>query len=89
MPQASANTRSNKQRKIRKRARGVNLFINQRIAKILTALKKTSNRRTFANLLMFCFILFTSIGAGMIFLPAGWVVAGVCCGIFGFLLGLE
>lgn len=48
-----------------------------------------ANRATSANILMFCFIIFTSIGAGMIFLPAGLVVAGVACGIFGFLLGLE
>lgn len=51
--------------------------------------KAKANRATSANLLMICFIIFTSIGAGMIFFPAGWVVAGVCCGIFGFLLGSE
>jgi hypothetical protein len=43
----------------------------------------------FANLLMISFILFTSIGAALIFLPAGLIVAGVTCGFFGFLLGLE
>lgn len=47
------------------------------------------NRETFANIFMFSFIILTSIGAGMIYPPAGWVVAGVSCGIFGFLLGLE
>jgi hypothetical protein len=46
-------------------------------------------RRTFANLLMASFIIFTSIGAGLIFPPAGLVVAGITCGLFGFLLGLE
>jgi hypothetical protein len=43
----------------------------------------------FANLLMISFILFTSIGAALIFLPAGLIVAGIACGFFGFLLGLE
>lgn len=52
-------------------------------------LRRKANRSTFANIFMFCFIILTSIGAGMIFLPAGFVVAGVGCGIFGFLLGLE
>jgi hypothetical protein len=52
-------------------------------------LKQKANRRTFANVFMLCFIIFTSIGAGMMFPPAGWVVAGVTSGLFGFLLGLE
>ena len=47
------------------------------------------NRGTFANVFMLCFIILTSIGAGMIYLPAGLIVAGVGCGIFGFLLGAE
>lgn len=38
---------------------------------------------------MVSFIIFTSIGAGLIFPPAGLVVAGITCGIFGFLLGSE
>lgn len=57
--------------------------------KALIWLKSKSKRPTFANLLMFSFIMFTSVGTSMIYLPAGLVVAGVCCGIFGFLLGLE
>jgi hypothetical protein len=51
--------------------------------------KARANRRTSANLLMICFIICSSIGAGMMFPPAGWVVAGVTSGFFGFLLGLE
>lgn len=42
-----------------------------------------------ANLLMLSFILMTSIGAFMIFPPAGFIAAGVCCGVFGYLLGSE
>jgi hypothetical protein len=52
-------------------------------------LKPKLTRRTFANVFMVSFILCTSIGAGLIFPPAGLVVAGVTCGLFGFLLGLE
>lgn len=48
-----------------------------------------ANRPNFANLLMICFILFTGIGAGLIFPPAGLITAGVTCGIFGYLLGAE
>ena len=47
------------------------------------------NRATFAYLFMLSFIILTSIGVGLIFPPAGLVVAGVACGIFGFILGLE
>lgn len=47
------------------------------------------NRNTFANVFMLCFIIFSGVGAGMIFLPAGLVVAGAACGIFGYLLGAE
>jgi hypothetical protein len=38
---------------------------------------------------MFSFIIFTGIGAGLIAVPIGLIVAGIACGIFGFLLGLE
>lgn len=52
-------------------------------------LRLALNRGTFANVFMLCFIMLTSIGAGMIYLPAGLIVAGVSCGVFGFLLGSE
>jgi hypothetical protein len=59
-------------------------------AKIVTdIIKKYINRRTSANAMMVSFILLTSIGAGLVFLPAGLVVAGIGCGLFGFLLGAE
>ena len=57
--------------------------------RVLSKLKKFGTRTTFANMLMFSFILFTSIGSGLIFVPAGLIVAGISCGIFGFLLGAE
>lgn len=59
------------------------------VTKGLRRLKSLFNRGTFANVFMVSFILFTSIGAALIFPPAGLIVAGVTCGFFGFLLGLE
>jgi hypothetical protein len=47
------------------------------------------NRTTFAYVFMLSFIILTSIGVGLIFPPAGIVVAGIGCGLFGFILGLE
>jgi len=42
-----------------------------------------------ANTLMFSFILFTSVGAAMFEPAAGFITAGVTCGVFGYLLGSE
>lgn len=51
--------------------------------------KFLTNRAAMANLFMICFILLSAAGAAAIYAPAGFIVAGVGCGIFGFLLGLE
>jgi hypothetical protein len=42
-----------------------------------------------ANTLMVSFILFTSVGVGLIMPPAGLITAGIACGVFGYLLGSE
>jgi len=42
-----------------------------------------------ANLLIASFIIMTTIGAFIFSIPAGFVVAGVCCGVVGYILGLE
>lgn len=61
-----------------------------RIKKIFAKIKMVLiNRAYIANFLMMSFILLPAIGAGLIFPPAGLVVAGLACGIVGFLLGLE
>ena len=52
-------------------------------------IKSSLNRGNFANFFMLSFILFTGVGAALISVPVGLIVAGVACGIFGFLLGLE
>jgi hypothetical protein len=48
-----------------------------------------SNRSNLANILMASFVILTAVGAGIIFPPAGLIIAGVCCGLVGLLLGLE
>jgi hypothetical protein len=48
-----------------------------------------SNRTILANILMAAFVILTAVGAGIIFPPAGLIIAGVCCGLVGLLLGLE
>jgi hypothetical protein len=52
-------------------------------------LRNFNLRALTANLLMLSFILMTSIGAFLIFPAAGFITAGVCCGVFGYLLGSE
>lgn len=54
--------------------------------KIKAFLKKRSN---VANILVGSFVILTAVGAGVIFPPAGLIVAGVSCGLVGLLLGLE
>lgn len=48
-----------------------------------------TNRSNVANILMASFVVLTAVGAGLIFFPAGLIVAGVGCGAVGLLLGLE
>jgi LytS/YehU family sensor histidine kinase len=57
--------------------------------KIFALLPRVMNRPTFANVLMLSFILFTAIGGFLIAPPIGFIVAGVTCGVFGYLLGAE
>jgi hypothetical protein len=60
-----------------------------RLAKLSLFVRKSATRQFFTYFMMVGFILFTSVGAG-IFSPAlGFIAAGITCGIFGFLLGLE
>jgi len=69
--------------------------MKNRIAKTLARLRQYLGReriitRSFsAHLLMVLFILLTSIGAAVILPPAGLIVAGVFCGLYGYLLGSE
>lgn len=57
--------------------------------KVLAFLRTAAKRSTFANVLMVSFILFSAVGGFLIAPPVGFMVAGVACGIFGYLLGAE
>jgi hypothetical protein len=46
-------------------------------------------RSLLAHLLMVLFVVLPSVGAGLIAPPVGLIVAGVGCGIYGYLLGSE
>lgn len=48
-----------------------------------------ASRSNVANILMGSFVVLTAVGTGLIFPPAGLIVGGICCGVVGFLLGLE
>lgn len=50
---------------------------------------RLKTRRSTANVLMFSFIIMTSIGGFLISPAVGFIIAGATSGIFGFLLGLE
>lgn len=50
---------------------------------------KAFSRASAANLLMIAFILLSGVGAFMIYPPAGFIVGGAACGLFGFILGLD
>jgi amino acid permease len=49
--------------------------------------RRFMTRSTAANALMVLFVLGTTVGAGMILLPAGFIVGGITCGLVGYLLG--
>jgi len=59
------------------------------IKTFLTKARTATTRSSISYLLMVGFIIFTSIGAGLISPALGFLAAGVTCGILGFLLGLE
>jgi hypothetical protein len=56
---------------------------------LFSKIRASFNRPTFAYLLMLSFILFTTAGAALVYVPAGFITAGVACGLFGYLLGRE
>jgi hypothetical protein len=52
-------------------------------------LRKYLTRSSAANGLMILFIGGTTVGSFLVFPPAGFIVGGVTCGIFGYLLGSD
>lgn len=57
--------------------------------KLFKYMSKIFERTTLANAMMVLFVLGTTIGSALIFLPAGFIVGGVACGLYGYLLGSE
>lgn len=76
-----------KTRKERKAAKPSRIKIT--LTRLRVFFLRLATRTVAANIMMVLFILLTSIGMFMYSPALGLVVAGVCCGIFGFLLGLE
>jgi hypothetical protein len=65
------------------------------IAKILIRLRNNLGRerivtRSFsAHCLMVLFVMLSAIGAGLLLPPLGLIVAGVNCGLYGYLMGSD
>ena len=59
------------------------------IKNFFTKTRTVTTRSFISYTLMVGFIIFTSIGAGLISPALGFLAAGVTCGILGFLLGIE
>lgn len=60
-----------------------------KVKNFFVKLKAKLTRATAAHFFMLTFIVLTGIGAYMIFPAAGFIAAGICSGLFGFLLGSE
>jgi hypothetical protein len=54
-----------------------------------TWIKNRNWRGITANTMMLSFIIFTSVGAALLLPAAGFITAGVACGLFGYLLGSD
>ncbi len=52
-------------------------------------IKQWLTRPRAANLMIASFIIMTTIGASIISIPVGFIIAGISCGVVGVLLGLE
>lgn len=64
-------------------------YVSRKFKLINEKLKNRLTRQASANLMMVSFILFTAIGCFLVYVPAGFICAGISCGLFGFLLGQE
>jgi hypothetical protein len=52
-------------------------------------IKNFNWRAITANMMIILFIILTSVGAGLLLPAAGFIVAGITCGMFGYLLGSD
>lgn len=58
-------------------------------AALTNRLRRLPWRSIAANFFMLSFILMTSVGAGLLLPAAGFITAGIACGLFGYLLGSD
>ena len=65
------------------------VWFQRRRLTIASTTKRIGTRANAAHFMMFCFVLFNSIGAWMIEPQYGLITAGICAGIYGYLLGSE
>lgn len=54
-----------------------------------TPKKKRVTRPAVAHLMMGIFVASSSVGVGLIFLPAGLITLGATAGLYGYLLGAN
>jgi uncharacterized membrane protein len=59
------------------------------VKNLFARLKARRWRVISADAFMLAFILLTGVGAYMILPAAGFITAGVTCGLYGYLLGSE
>jgi hypothetical protein len=65
------------------------LKLRIKLALLGTKTRKAMNRANAAHIFMISFVLFNSVGAWLIAPQYGLITAGVCSGIYGYLLGNE
>jgi hypothetical protein len=63
--------------------------IRSKAALVATKLGKMTNRANAAHLFMVLFVLLNTIGALIIAPQYGLITAGICSGIYGYLLGND
>lgn len=56
---------------------------------VLSVIRYARWRQISAYLLMVAFICLSAVGAALIYVPAGFITAGLACGLVGYLLGAD
>ena len=65
------------------------LKFNTKLVLTREKLRKAANRANAAHVMMISFVSCNSVGAWMIAPQYGLITAGVCSGLYGYLLGNE
>lgn len=65
------------------------LAIWSQVVKTSKVIQKVANRSNAAHIMMLLFVSLNSVGAYMIAPAYGFITAGICSGIYGYLLGRE